>query len=74
MLKLDRGAEASWVSTMKAYILARLCEPSTWRGIVLFATGIAGFSITTAEVDALISVGLTLAGAIGALSQDVPKS
>lgn len=49
---------------MKAYILERAKEPSTWRGLVLLLTAI-GVPVAPAMAEAIISAGLAVAGLIG---------
>lgn len=51
---------------MSEYILERLKEASTWRGIVLVLTSF-GLQVSPEQSAAIISVGLGIAGAIGAL-------
>jgi hypothetical protein len=52
---------------MKAYVLARMKEPSTWRGVIYMLTAI-GVPIAPAMADAIIAVGLALAGLVGAVT------
>lgn len=52
-----------------AYIVARLQEPSTWRGLVLIATAV-GAHLSDAQVSSIIEVGLLVAGFIGAALPD----
>lgn len=54
---------------MKDYIIERAKEPSTWRGFVLLLTAI-GVPIAPAMAEAIISVGLALAGALGVFTAD----
>ena len=54
---------------MKAYILARAKEPSTWRGFILLLTAI-GVPIAPAMADAIVSAGLAIAGLIGVVAPD----
>jgi len=54
---------------MKAYILDRAKEPSTWRGVILLLTAI-GVPVAPAIAEAIISVGLALAGAVGVFTAD----
>jgi len=54
---------------MKAYIKNRLSESSTWRGLVLCATA-AGASISPEWTNAIITLGMALAGGIGVVSED----
>ena len=52
---------------MKDYLLQRLKEPSTWRGIIYMITA-AGVPIAPALADSIIAVGLAVAGLIGVLT------
>ena len=54
---------------MKDYLIARAKEPSTWRGIILVLTA-AGVPIAPAMAESIISVGLAIAGLIGAVTPD----
>jgi hypothetical protein len=54
---------------MKSYILARAKEPSTWRGFILLLTAI-GVPVAPAMAEAIISVGLALAGLVGVATPD----
>ena len=54
---------------MKAYMIERLKEPSTRRGIVLLLTAI-GVPVAPAMADAIVSVGLAVAGLIGVAAPD----
>ena len=54
---------------MKDYLVARAKEPSTWRGIILLLTA-AGVPIAPAMAESIISVGLAVAGLIGAITPD----
>ena len=52
-----------------AYILNRLKEASTWRGIILVATA-AGAHLSPESQETIITVGVGLAGVVGALIPD----
>ena len=54
---------------MKDYILARVKEPSSWRGIFLLLTAI-GIPVAPELADAIITVGLAIVGAIGIATPD----
>lgn len=54
---------------MKQYILARLAEASTWRGILAVITA-AGISISPAQMAAITSLGLAAMGLVGAFFPD----
>ena len=60
------------LSSLKTYALARAQEASTWRGIVLLATA-AGTQIKPALQELIVSAGIGLAGAVGALFPDSKK-
>lgn len=54
---------------MKSYLLERLKEPSTWRGITLLLTAL-GVPLAPGVADLVISAGLAVTGLIGALTPD----
>lgn len=54
---------------MKAYVLERLKEPSTWRGLTLLLTAL-GIPLAPGVSDAIIAAGLGIAGLIGAVMPD----
>lgn len=54
---------------MKAYVLERMKEPSTWRGLTLLLTAL-GVPLAPGLSDAIIAAGLGLAGLIGAVMPD----
>ena len=54
---------------MKAYLIERMKEPSTWRGIILLLTAV-GVPVAPALADSIISAGLAIAGLIGAVTPD----
>ncbi len=56
-----------------AYLLARLKEASTWRGIALLLTAF-GVQVAPDVQEAVISVGIAVAGAVGVLFPDSTKS
>lgn len=54
---------------MKNYILARAKEPSSWRGLFLILTAI-GVPVAPEMANAIITIGLGIAGAIGVAVPD----
>lgn len=54
---------------MKDYLLARAKEPSSWRGLILLLAA-AGVPIAPGMAEAIISVGLAVAGLIGVATPD----
>lgn len=56
------------------WVLARLREPSTWRGLVWMAT-VFGLSLRPDQAEAIVMAGMALAGLLGVfLSDDRPHS
>ncbi len=53
--------------------LARLREPSTWRGLVWLAT-VAGLSLRPDQMEAIVTVGMALAGLLGVFLRDEPNT
>jgi hypothetical protein len=47
----------------------RSTEPSTWRGIVLIITAL-GVQLTPEQADAVVAIGLAVAGSVGVFSKD----
>lgn len=56
---------------MNQYLIDRLKEASTWRGLVLIATS-CGAMISPEQADSIVSIGLLVAGAIAALVAEKP--
>ena len=54
------------------WFLARLREPSTWRGLVWLAT-VAGLSLRPDQAEAIVAAGMALAGLLGVFLSDEPK-
>lgn len=56
---------------LKKWAIDRAQEPSSWRGLILIATGIFGWTLPAGmTLEQVVSIGLTVAGAIGALTSD----
>jgi hypothetical protein len=57
-----------------AYLVGRLAEASTWRGLVALATA-AGVAISPELAEAIIAAGLAGIGVIGVVAPDLkPKA
>lgn len=54
---------------MKEYLLARMSEASTWRGLIMLATAV-GVVFSAEQVEAVVAAGLALAGLVGAFAPD----
>lgn len=54
---------------MKDYLLDRMREPSSWRGLTLLLTAL-GVPLAPGVSDAIIAIGLGIAGLIGAVVPD----
>lgn len=55
------------------WIIERFREPSTWRGIVWLLT-VLGLSLRPDQAEAIITVGMALAGLLGVFLRDEPKT
>lgn len=56
----------------KTYMMDRLKEPSTWRGLILIATA-CGVPIAPGMAEGIICLGLALAGGVGVVAPDKPQ-
>ena len=54
---------------LKLYVVNRAKEASTWRGVVMLMTAV-GLNISPEMADAIIGVGIAVAGAVGVLFPD----
>ena len=54
---------------LKLYVVNRAKDASTWRGVVMLLTAV-GLKITPEMADAIISVGIAVAGLVGILLPD----
>lgn len=52
------------------YLIERLKEPSTWRGLIMIATGVAGANWSPESQETIVYVGVSLAGIVGAILPD----
>ncbi len=57
---------------MKTYLIDRLKEPSTWRGLVLIATA-CGAVLSPDQREAIVTGGLLVVGLIGAAISDTKR-
>jgi len=55
-----------------AYVLARAQESSTWRGVTLLITA-GGANLQPTHAEAVVLIGLAVAGLIAVLFPDSPK-
>lgn len=53
---------------LQRYVISRLKEASTWRGIVLIVTSLG--LVPTTQAEGVLQIGLAVAGVIGALFPD----
>lgn len=58
---------------IKKYIKARLCEASTWKGIISIAMGMGLFTCTTIQVDAIAAAMVSVYAAISTFTPDASK-
>ena len=59
----------SKANRIKKYVIARINEPSTWRGVVLFLSAV-GIDLVPDQTETIVSFGLGMAGLIGVMSED----
>lgn len=57
------------LDALKRYLVARLQEPSTWRGLILIATA-AGAKLSPQQVEAILTGGILLAGLVAVAFPD----
>lgn len=53
------------------FVLARLKEPSTWRGLVALAAA-AGLTVNPEQAHAIVAAGLAVMGVLGTFLPDHP--
>ena len=54
------------------YILGRLSEPSTWRGIIWIVTAL-GLALSPEQKEAIVTAGMAIAGVVGVFTKEKPK-
>lgn len=57
---------------MASYLVCRMAEGSTWRGLIMIAAAF-GAKVSPDQAEAIVLVGLGLAGVIGAAFPDGGK-
>lgn len=57
---------------MPPYLLARLKEPSAWRGMVMILTSL-GMTLSPEQSDAIVGAGIAIVGLIGAFAPDAGR-
>ena len=57
---------------MKNYILNRLQEASTWRGVIMLVTA-AGVPLNPAYAEHVIALGMAASGLVGVIASDKVK-
>lgn len=56
------------LNNIKQYLLERVQEPSTWRGLILLAT-VCGISISPEQQELITMIGLGVVGFLGAITK-----
>lgn len=59
------------LDTTMSYIIARLLEPSTWRGLVSLAT-LFGLKVAPEQADAIMTAGVSVYSAINIFRKEKP--
>lgn len=57
---------------MLKYIIARLSEASTWRGLAMLVT-MVGIKMSPEQANAIMTAGLSVVGALGVFLPDLKK-
>ena len=57
---------------LKGYLLDRMREPSTWRGVIALLTAV-GVTLSPEQQTAVIALGLAVIGAVGVFLPDAPR-
>lgn len=55
---------------LKAYLLARLAEPSTWRGLIGLLAGLIGYDLAPELQAQLAVIAVALMGLVGVVTPD----
>jgi hypothetical protein len=58
------------LAALKAFVIARLQESSTWRGLILIATAGFGWQVPPERQEAIVLGGLLLAGMVAVAFPD----
>lgn len=61
------------IEAVKAFVVARLQESSTWRGLILIATAGFGWQVPPERAEAIVLGGLMLAGLVAVAFPDRHK-
>lgn len=57
---------------MKSYLIERLAEASTWRGLFAMLTAV-GLTVAPEQQTAIITLGMAVIGAVGTFFPDAKK-
>lgn len=66
---MDRGTSGEFAGYDMKWLLRRLREPSTWRGIIWIATSV-GVTLSPEVWEYIITAGMALAGLVGVLTRE----
>ena len=61
------------MNAVKAYILARLTESSTWRGIIVFMTISIGYALDPTQLNAWVAAAVAISAAMNITIADKPE-
>ena len=59
-------------SQTRSYVINRLKEPSTWRGLIMLLTA-GGIVLSPGQVAMIVAAGTAAAGFVGTLFPDTPS-
>ena len=60
------------MDAIKSYVLARLQESSTWRGLIVFAITAIGYSVNPEQLDSWVAAAVSISAAMKITIADAP--
>jgi hypothetical protein len=60
------------MDSIVAFLLVRLNEPSTWRGLIWLITAL-GLALSPEQKESIVTTGMALAGLVGVFTKDKSK-
>jgi hypothetical protein len=61
------------LETLMGYLAARLSEASTWRGLIVAAATVTGYTLDEQHIAAYVTLGLFAAACVGIIFPDKMK-
>jgi hypothetical protein len=61
------------MNAIKSYVLARLQESSTWRGLIVFATVAVGYTVNPEQLNSWVAAAVAISAAMKVTIADKPS-